>query len=448
MADYVRTSGDTDFLRSSWPSVKQAYNWCAGKDSDGDGLMDLKGAGLGALEFGSLVGIYADVYTCGVWVQAIKDMAMMAAIVDDADMKRRGETDLARASAAFETKFWMEKEGYYTYGATEKGEQVREKTPWSGVALMFGVTRPDRAAATIRALSGADVCTDWGVRSLARSSPLFEPANYNYGAVWPFIGSFFNTAQFRFGSPVAAYTVLRSTLLHAFDDGLGLMPEVYSGELNLKLGEAYHHQGFSTTGYLLPFLRGLLGLEVDALRNTITLRPRLPAHWREVRLRNVRAGATSCDLGITQTDTSIAVSVEAVTGDPCTLRFAPVPPLLARRRGSTDTIAAPLAAGKVLRIGFTPVPRLIPPHSVSRPGDANKFLRIVSETADPRVENRMNIVVEGRSGQTYRIRLQRPDLISATSGALLEGDQLVVDFEALPSGTYVAREIGISIRRQ
>ena len=49
MGDYVRTSGDTAFLRQSWKSVEQAYEWCLSKDSDGDGLMDLKGAGLGAL---------------------------------------------------------------------------------------------------------------------------------------------------------------------------------------------------------------------------------------------------------------------------------------------------------------------------------------------------------------------------------------------------------------
>ncbi|MEK6566681.1 MAG: GH116 family glycosyl hydrolase, partial [Bacteroidota bacterium] len=94
MGDYVRASGDTEFLRTSWKSVKQAYDWCLSKDTDGDGLMDLKGAGLGALEFGKLVGIYADVYTCGVWVQAIKEMRFMGEIVGDREAVQQAKTQL------------------------------------------------------------------------------------------------------------------------------------------------------------------------------------------------------------------------------------------------------------------------------------------------------------------------------------------------------------------
>ncbi|TLY28688.1 MAG: hypothetical protein E6K56_09575 [Ignavibacteria bacterium] len=282
MADYVRTSGDLEFLKKSWGSVKQAYEWCLSKDSDNDGLMDLKGAGLGALEFGKLVGIYADVYTCGLWVQAVKEMKYMAELLGDSGGARQAEVQFRKARPQLEKKFWMEKDGFYSYGATEKGEQVHEKTPWAGVAMMYELLDEDRTRKSIEAFNGADLCTDWGVRSLSDKSALFEPTNYNYGAVWPFISSFFNTAQFEHHNSLAGYQILRSVISHAFDHALGVVPEVFSGELNEKLGEGYHHQGFSTTGYMLPLVRGMLGLQVDGVGKKVTFRPRLPADWDSI----------------------------------------------------------------------------------------------------------------------------------------------------------------------
>ncbi|MEK9138546.1 MAG: GH116 family glycosyl hydrolase, partial [Bacteroidota bacterium] len=309
MGDYVRTSGDVEFLKKSWKSVKQAYEWCLSKDSDGDGLMDLKGAGLGALEFGKLVGIYADVYTCGVWIQGIREMWMMAELLGDTQLRKKVEVQMVKAQTAFEEKFWIPDLGIYSYGATEKGEQVREKTPWSGISMMFELQGADRPAKCLETLNGADLCTDWGVRSLARSSALFEPTNYNYGAVWPFIGSFFNTAQFKHGFPLPAFQLLEANIKHATANALGSVSEVFSGEINTKLGEAYHHQGFSTTGYMLPFMRGLIGLEVNALTRSILVNPKLPADWDTVFVKHVAVGNNAYDLVIAQSETSQSVMV-------------------------------------------------------------------------------------------------------------------------------------------
>ena len=301
MGDYVRTSGDVEFLRQSWKSVKQAYEWCLSKDTDGDGLMDLKGAGLGALEFGKLVGIYADVYTCGVFVQGTKEMKYMAELLGDSVTAKQASEQFAKAQPRLEELFWLEKEGFYAYGATEKGEQVKEKTPWSGVAMMFGLLDEERTAKSIEAFNSADLCTDWGVRTLSNKSELFEPTNYNYGAVWPFIGTFFNTAQFKHHYALSGYQILKANISHVFDHGLGVVPEVFSGELNEKLGEGYHHQGFSTTGYMLPLVRGLLGLEVDGVGNEINAVPHFPYLTMEfIKIQNIRFGKSLVSIEMTK----------------------------------------------------------------------------------------------------------------------------------------------------
>jgi glycogen debranching enzyme len=434
MGAYVRASGDTTFLRESWPSVRQAYTWCVSKDSDGDGLMDLKGAGLGALEFGKLKGIYADVYTCGIWVQGLKEMIAMAAAMGDAEMGTSCTGRYERASLSLEKKFWVERSGLYSYGVTETGEQVTELTPWPGVAMMFGLFAGDRTQRTFSMLNSSELCTDWGVRSLARSSPLFEPTNYNYGAVWPFIGAFFNTAQFRHADPSAAFRILQANIRHSEEYGTGIVPEVFSGELNQKLGEAYHHQGFSTTGYLLPFVSGLLGLETDAPGNSMALAPRIPADWDTVRIGNIPLGSRRFGLTIVQTESTRSVIVSGPATSTFRLRYSPSPPPGSRTISSTingrnvpDSIFARMEVrpGDVLAIRHTVVPALLPQTDASSPGAVDESVKIISCSAGP---EGVTLIAEGRSGTTSDLRFTRPDLIEHADGAHIISSGLRVAF--------------------
>ena len=475
MGDYVRTSGDVEFLKKSWQSVKQAYAWCLSKDSDGDGLMDLKGAGLGALEFGKLVGIYADVYTCGIWVQGVKEMKYMAGIVGDSVMVRQADEQFRKAQQQLETKFWMEEEGFYSYGATEKGEQVHEKTPWSGEAMMFGLLDDDRTIRSIEAFNSSDLCTDWGVRSLSKSSALFDPTNYNYGAVWPFIASFFNTAQFKHRFSLPAYGVLQSNIHHAFDHALGVVPEVFSGELNEKLGEAYHHQGFSTTGYMLPLVRGLLGLEVDAVSKTISLTPYLPAGWDSVQIKNLSMAGEKYDFVILKNDTSVSFRMTTTSHTSTHIKVAFSHPMVA---WYTQSLVNGKDAGKTY---FGPGARLEGPnrpYNIPYPnprtfdlqnGDRVEFrlpyptdfsftgsdIAIGQTNSGPRVvfqglyfghPEKARLVLEGLSGSETMLRVSQPQHIQLVSGAVLEHDILKVKFDVVHGHKFVQKEISLILK--
>ncbi len=466
MGDYVRTSGDVAFLKSSWGSVKQAYAWCLSKDSDGDGLMDLKGAGLGALEFGTLVGIYADVYTCGVWVQAVKEMHAMAELVGDRATADAAALQLAKAQPQLEKKFWMEKEGYYSYGATEKGEQVHEKTPWSGTAMMFGLLNEERTMESLDHFNGADMCTDWGVRSLSRSSPLFEPTNYNYGAVWPFISSFYTLAQFRHHSGAAGYQLLRANIAHVFDNGLGVVPEVFSGEVNTKLAEGYHHQGFSTTGYLLPLIRGLIGLELDAVAGTVSFRPETPILWRgsSLVIENIPLGEGRLRLESGENDSgrtlalslsgreSVAVAYapaiepgERVLG--VSVNNTPVPDRKIDREHSVedDHVVARLTVGRgetdvAVHLQGSPVGFV--PDQREDLGAQNQNIRIISRRLKGR---ELTMVVEGRPGRTYRLT-GRGQGIASVAGARLDGNALYVWFPDAKSREFVRASVVVTLK--
>jgi glycogen debranching enzyme len=447
MGAYVRASGDTTFLRRIWPSLKLAFDWCTRKDSDGDGLMDLKGAGLGALEFGKLKGIYADVYTCGVWTQGVKEMASMASTMDDRDMETRAAELYARAVRTLEKKFWMEKNGVYSYGVTESGNQVGEITPWPGIALMFGLFDSAHSTRAFETLNSAALCTDWGVRSLAHTSALFEPTNYNYGAVWPFIGAFFNTAQFRHGFSLSGLQLLNATIRHATTYGAGVVPEVFSGALNRKLEEAYHHQGFSTTGYMLPVLSGMLGLNVDALQGTVSLSPQFPADWDSVGIEHIAVGLAAYDVTITQSESTITVARHGTERAPLHLRFTPsLPPGAQLRSIAVNEVVQSaggpgiyeLRSGDRITVTHTPVPVVAPPPNTTAPGSTDAGLKVISCSFSG---GRIRIDVEGRSGSTSLLPVVYPHLVAATEGAELAGQAIAIRFESAPGQEFIRHSI-------
>lgn len=179
--DYLRASGDAAFVRESWPSIAAAWRWCQGRDSDGDGLMDIAGAGLGALEFGQYTGIYTD---CWATRRALSSGVARHGRVGRRGRRRggarRGRCGAGQGQAALEQKFCWRR-GIYAYGITAGGEQVRDLTPGSAAALAFGLAEPARSARMLRRLGGAETATDWGFRTLSARSPLYQPLSYNYG---------------------------------------------------------------------------------------------------------------------------------------------------------------------------------------------------------------------------------------------------------------------------
>lgn len=467
MGDYVRTSGDGEFLKKSWNSVKQAYDWCLRKDSDGDGLMDLKGAGLGALEFGKLVGIYADAYTCGVWVQAVKEMTVMARLVGDEKVKTQADRQYKTALMAFDKKFWITDLGYYSYGATEKGEQVKERGPWPAAALMFGFlddagfSKNEHKVRSLEFYNSSEISTDWGTRSLSPKSSLFEPTNYNYGAVWPFLSTFVGTTQYRYHYSLSGYTTLQSVIKHVFDNALGHVPEVFSGELNQKLGEAYHHQGFSTTGYMLPLVRGMLGLEVDAIHNKIIFAPHIPNNWDNLVVRGIRVGNNQLHFELKKKEKSFELRAEKSGPDDIEVEFSPGLSLgssLEVGTASEEHVQLRVfETGQDIhvtttfrlrdRVELTPVMRpsvefYIIPHQTF-PGATNHSLKILSQKL---VEKKITLIAEGIGGETYQLGIRNQDRIASVKGAVVDGSVMKISFEKKLPRQFAKQHIEITLR--
>ncbi|MDZ7266621.1 MAG: GH116 family glycosyl hydrolase [candidate division KSB1 bacterium] len=456
MYDYYAASGDAAFIRKSWPSLQRAFQWCLTTDANGDGLMDNRQAGLGALEFGSLTDIETDIYLAAVWVRAATVMPDLARVAGKPNFARTAARVAERAQAAFGHKFWDSARRHYAYAFNAGGEQVAEVTPWPAVGLMWQLGDPEHSAATLLKLNAAELSTDWGVRSLSNKSPLFEPLNYNYGAVWPFLTSWVATAQFQHHFALQGYNSLLTSVRHTFDNALGCVTEVFSGAQNIWPQEAVAHQGFCSAGVVLPLVRGLLGLTANTPARKISFAPHFPADWERVTIRNFRAGEASCDFDFHRGEAQLGLLVSLRNAPPCSVQFAPALGIGSRMvsvtingRGvpfrevvSSQTIQPVvnflLRDSASISVNFVPTVELLPPVITSNTGDHNQGLKVIAIKREGRV---LSVEVEGLAGERYELEVVNPGKIINVEGAERQGRVLVIQMAAGGWGEFIRQEI-------
>jgi glycogen debranching enzyme len=465
MDEYYARSGDLDFIRQSWPSLKRAFEWCLTTDTDGDGLMDNSKAGLGALEFGSLTGIQTDIYLAAVWIRAAQAMERLARAMGEEKLARTAAAEQG-ALAAFDSRFWDEGTGHYSYAFNAQGEKVKELTPWCAVPLMWGIGRPERANWTLEKMNSSDLTTPWGVRILDRQSPLYEPLNYNYGAVWPFLTGYVASALFQHGQGLQGYGLVLANAKHLFDNSLGCATELYSGGLYVWPQEAVAHQGFSTGGFVLPFVRGLMGLGGDAGKKEIVFSPQFPADWPEVTIGKFRLGQETFDFHYKRDDTKVIFEVVSRPGSSFQLHFSPVFGLGARIRRalvngrpvepttsqdfqafrqSEQPVFPPfgLSGREVIEIELEPAVEILPPLIESQVGDYDKGLKIIKLELAAKA---LKVIVEGLAGQSYALRMMHGELVQDVRGASVLGNRLTIQFPLGKEGEFLRHEIILKLK--
>ncbi len=460
--DYVERTGDLAFLKESWPSLLRAYDWSLATDGDGDGLMDNAKAGLGALEFGALTGIQTDIYLGAVWARANQAMENLAAAMGDKAVGKKAEANAIRAGKAWKEKFWDAASGQYSYAFNKDGRHVPELTPWSAVGLAWGLGDFERGVDTLARMNRADLTTDWGVRMLSEKSPLFEPLNYNYGACWPFLSGWVSTALFDFDFLAQGYHVLMANARHTFDNSLGTVMELFSGHQNVWPQEGVPHQGFSTTGVVLPLVRGLFGLEANALAGKAVFRPGFPAQWQDVSVSNWMIGPARLALSYIRRKDGLTLHVTSENAAGFHLAFAPAlglgtKVLSADRNGkpvefAVETVPAaqsvrprlefPLTGDDTIDLKFTPAPEIVFPDMPAATGDPSVGLRLVRSGLSGRD---LKLSFEGPAGKAFTLGILNGERVEAVTGAALDGRTMTVAF---PPGSvaFVATEVTLRLK--
>lgn len=210
---------------------------------------------------------------------------------------------------------------------------------------------------------------------------------------------------------------------------------------------------------LSPILRGMMGLEVNALNGSVTFVPHVPAGWTDFGIKNVKVGSTSLDLAYHNVGEDMILEVTRRGSGKVELTFSPALSPRARVLGADvngskvsakitandsdqhATISVPITAEKTtLHLRVTANFAIGYPHSAPADGAASSSLKIVSEHWNSAHDN-LQFQLAGISGQTYTLPFfKAPSGISVQGASITKnatGLALQIVFPSGPPDTYV-----------
>jgi hypothetical protein len=223
-----------------------------------------------------------------------------------------------------------------------------------------------------------------------------------------------------------------------FLESRGYMAELFSGDRLRSVDAAVPHQLFATTGLVSTVLRGLVGLDIAPaeirgkarLPERLVLAPQLPADWGWLRIRNLRWHGVTADVAITRDEEKLGVSVTPHGGT------LPIETRLWFAQGSAVLQSKPewrlaptagaaranpyiwrfdqLSRATSFNLEVSPGIEVTPLRGPQALGDVSSRLRIIDTLLD---RTSYEMKVEGRRGQTYRVRMLVPFPIKDLTGA-------------------------------
>lgn len=322
-AETIHWTGDTRLYHDLLPAVQRALEWIDRyADLDGDGYIEFQRRSSGGLRIQgwkdsgdsvlhpdgtlaepplALVEVQAYVYAAKAWIGALLRR------MGDPSSAARLEAEAAALKERFNRDFWLADQRYYAQALEIGKGPIAEITSNPGHGLLCGIFNAEGAAATAARLVGPDLASSWGIRTRAASDPNYNPMSYHNGSVWPHDNSLIISGLARSGFRDEANDIATRIFAAARHFRLNRLPE-------LMCGYDYHAGAFDApvpypvscrpqawaagTGLLL--VQAILGLEADALANTLRVRPRLPAWLNIMEVSHLRVGERRVHLRVTR----------------------------------------------------------------------------------------------------------------------------------------------------
>ena len=339
--DYVRQSGDVAFAKQKWDSVWKAYQFLISTYSD-QGFPKNAGVGHGWVEGGPLLPVRTELYQAGLGAEALQAASDLAHIIGQQDTSQQLAQAFDQQDQKLNKAFWSSDHNIFAFGLDRGGNRVDKATVLAAVPMWFGLLNEPNSEKMLAQLASPDFETDWGMRILPSDSPDYNGGGYHFGAVWPLFTGWTSVGEYRYHRALPAFSNLRANALLALDGSLGHVTEVLSGDSYQPLSTASPDQIWSAAMVASPLLRGLLGLEIDAVNRTILFAPHVPADWTSFTVRNLHVGSTA--MSLTYRKTADGITLEVVrdvppgatdSADPLIVDFRPAVSPLAKVTGVT-----------------------------------------------------------------------------------------------------------------
>ena len=436
MDDYVRESGDVAFAREKWDSLWKAYEFLK-STYNAQGLPRNFGVGHGWIEGGPLLPVQTELYQSALGAQALQALSNLAHMTGKDDLSQELTQEFVHQKRLVDHAFWSPEKNLYAYALDQNGQPIETASVLATVPLWFGLLDQNHVQPMIDQLAEADHQTDWGMRIISSQNPMYNPAGYHFGSVWPLFTGWAAVGEYNHHRAQPAYSNLRSNSLLALDGALGHVTEVLSGDYYQPLSTSSPHQIWSAAMVVSPLLRGLLGLETDANSHQLRFAPHVPAGWKSLEIRNIHVAGTILDLKYNRNQDGMTLEVRRTGSGDCAIEFSPAlspraqvasaeingrPIPLRVERNPEDqhvTVRFPVSGGPStlhirLRNDFAyNVSSDLPPL-----GERSQGLRVISESWDPKNQS-LTVNVSGMPGKRYDLMLWNPGQVASVEGGKL-----------------------------
>jgi glycogen debranching enzyme len=328
---YHQRTGDRDELVRLWPHVERALAWIDRfGDRDGDGFVEYaRQSSSGLIQQGwkdsqdsifhadgslapapiALCEVQAYVYDArlrGAW------MAEALGMTEKADQLRH---QAERLRVDFEERFWCEEESTYALALDGNKQPCRVRSSNAGHALFGGIAAPDRARRVAQVLTGPEMFSGWGIRTISPSESRYNPMSYHNGSVWPHDNGLIAAGFSRYGfddliaAPFGGLFDASATM-----DGHRL-PELFCG-FHRRPGEgptlypvACSPQAWAS-GVVFQLIQACVRLSIDADQRLLCVdHAMLPSFLTYLRLVNLELPFGKVDLLLEQQPLDVGVTV-------------------------------------------------------------------------------------------------------------------------------------------
>ena len=230
-------------------------------------------------------------------------MAEVFAVLGDQARARQLLQQVQTLKQHFNAAFWMEDEGCYAFGLDPQKHQITSIASNAGHCLWSGIADQAKAEQTARRLLQDDMFSGWGIRSLSRQNPAYNPFSYHLGSVWPHDNSIIAAGFKRYGLVEEATKVIRAIFDAARRFEAYQLPEIFAGLSRKDVEDfpALYPPGANipqawASGCIFQMVQTLFGLRADVPHQRLYVNPTLPAWLSEVVVQHVQVGP--CDIAL------------------------------------------------------------------------------------------------------------------------------------------------------
>lgn len=330
-----RWTADRKLLATIWPHVKAALGWIdrhthegteflsyrkrAPRGLDNQGWKDSRD-GVSFPDGRRALPPIALVEVQGYVVDAYRHGGRLAAIMGEHEQAAAWTARAEPFRRRIAESFWVEDTHFFGLALDGSGTLVPTVTSNPGHLLWSRAVAPETAERVAKVLLDRDLYSGWGIRTLARGQPVYNPISYHNGTVWPHDNAIIGLGMSRYGMRAGTLQILEALLAASHSFRHQRLPELFCGqargqrEFLVQYPVSCIPQAWAA-GSLFMLLQGALGLDADAAAGRLRIwNPRLPPSLRRLDLLGIRVGEARVSLRFGRNGPRTHVDVLEVTG--------------------------------------------------------------------------------------------------------------------------------------